>query len=515
VHIPSPRELGFPEKFDAWRPAQLDALRQLLTSTKRVKAPEASTGFGKTAVYMAYAIITRRPTCFVTESLGLMDQLMEDFKGVGLVDLRGKRRYPCDLKPDYTCEEGQASRCPKAGTSSCPLSCAEFKAATSPLVVTNYDKWTSARKFGTGMQHFQQVVFDEGHLAVEALGRAMQVVLGDKEMEEIGVDFLDSDDEMVDWKKWASVARAVAEQQLKRAKELVSRHDPKPAWVKKYNHLRNLYRRLCTLASCQPQYWVVDRIDKGYQFDPVRVGRYAESALLLRVPSVVITSATMRPKTLFELGISKDHFDYWEYGSDFSPADCPVYYIPTMKVDKNHPDLTMLWIKHDQIAARRTDRKGIVHTVSFLRADDIRRYSRFSENMLLNARGEASADTVELFKTMRPGTILVSPSVGAGYDFPGKDCEWQFVCKIPFPDSRSKIVRARQEDDKEWGPSRAAQKLSQICGRGARYRGDRCETFIGDMNLDWFLPRYSHLFPRSFHKFFRRIETLPPPPSRL
>src|SRR4051812_12590187 len=101
--ILTPRELGFPAKFDRWRPAQLDALRRLLTSTKRVKALTAPTGFGKTAVYMAYALITKIPTCFVTSSRALQDQLMEDFRSCGLVDLRGRRNYVCDMRPDTTC----------------------------------------------------------------------------------------------------------------------------------------------------------------------------------------------------------------------------------------------------------------------------------------------------------------------------------------------------------------------------------------------------------------------------
>ena len=40
------------------------------------------------------------------------------------------------------------------------------------------------------------------------------------------------------------------------------------------------------------------------------------------------------------------------------------------------------------------------------------------------------------------GTVLVSPSVSTGYDFPGRECEWQFICKVPFPDGRAKIQQA-------------------------------------------------------------------------
>jgi Rad3-related DNA helicase len=503
-----------PAKFERWRPAQEEALQFLLRSTKRAKAPSMPTGSGKTAVYVGHSLITREPTAFVTENIGLMDQLLEDFRDCGMVSLMGKRRYTCDLKPEYTCEDGHAARCPKKGTIGCPLSHAEMAAAVSPLVVTNYDKWTSSRKFGQGMAHFTKVVFDEGHLAPEALARAMQVVLSHHEIEEVlGVDFPKQREEMVDWKYWASWVRAEAEEQMIAAKALITGPDPKPTYVRKYMHLRNLCKRLATIATCQPQNWVCDELEKGFQFDPVKVARYSESTLLLRVPNIIVISATLRPKTLYMLGLGRESFDFLELGSDFDPKDCPIYYIPTMRVDSRAEDLSPLWIKLEQIASARQDRKGIVHTISYARRDAILGRSRFAPSMIVNPKGEASTETVMAYKAAGPGAILVSPSVGAGFDFPGRDCEWQFVCKIPFPDSRSKIVRARQEDDKEYGPYQAINKLVQIFGRGARFKGDRCENFIGDMHLDWFLPRYGHLAPKSFHGFFKRIEVAPPTAS--
>lgn len=518
MHIPSPTDLGFPEKFDTWRPSQLEALRLMLASPKRVKALSAPTGFGKTGVYVAYAIITNVPTCFVTESRALQDQILDDFGRVGMVDIRGRRNYVCDMKPDYTCEEGYATRCPYKGSVACPASQAQMRAATSSLVVTNYDKWTASRKFGQGMDHFQQVVFDEGHCAPEALARAMQVELNDHEIStDLGMDFPTPSQasEFVNWKPWAAEARANAEEAMLLARAKLQEPGIKPAWVKHFLHMRNLSKRLSTLATANANNWVVDEVERGYQFDPVRVGRYAEATLLLHVPSIVVVSATLRPKTLYMLGVSKEAFDFKEFDSDFDPSRCPIYYVPTMWVDVRAESLAMLWIRLDQIAARRTDRKGIVHTISYARRDEIVSTSRFAHSMLINPRGEASTGIVNQFKRSGPGTILVSPSVGAGFDFPMTDCEWQFVCKIPFPDGRSKIMKARQEDDKEYGPYQAMTKLVQIFGRGMRSKRDRCENFIGDMHLDWFLPKYRHLAPKSFHNFFKRVEVLPQPPPRL
>lgn len=517
MKIPTPREVGLPEHFCQWRPKQLDALELLLTSKRRVKALSMPTGSGKSAVYVAAAILSKQPTVFVTDSRGLQDQLMAEFKSVGMVDIRGRANYPCDLKPDYTCQEGYAARCPHKGTVMCPSTRAEMRAAASSLVVTNYDKWTSARKYGLGMDHFTQAVFDEAHTAPDAVSRAMQVTLNYKEIEELlGLEFPPDRevDEFVNWKPWAAEAKAESTERMLSLRAHLSMN-PQPRLVKEYIHLVNLTRRLSVLATANPNNWIVDRTDRGFQFDVVRVGKYAETALLLAIPSIITISATLRPKTLYMLGIGNANFDYKEFDSDFDPARCPIYFIPTMRVDKNAQSLAPLWVLLDQIAARRTDRKGIVHTISFARREELLNASRFSPHMIINPRGEASTAIVNDFKMSPPGTILVSPSVGHGYDFPNRDCEWQFVCKIPFPDGRSKIVKARQEDDKEYGAYQAMNKLVQIFGRGMRHHADRCENFIGDEHLEWFLPRYKHLAPKSFHGFYRRISTLPAPPPRL
>lgn len=525
MKIPSPQELGFPPKFSGWRPAQVDLLQSLLLSQVRVKTISAPTGFGKSAVYVAYALITKRPTAFITESRGLQDQLTNDFGGVGMVDLRGRRNYPCDLQPDYTCEDGYAARCPYKGTILCPSSQAEMRAAVSWLVVTNYDKWTAARKFGTGMSHFSQVVFDEGHKAVDAVARAMQVVLHRKEIEEtLRVNFpMGSElDEMVNWKTWAMETKGVAQDKAEEArKRIQGLVNPKPSWVRHFLHMKMLVKRLGTLATANPAHWITDEHktfkgqEDGYQFDPLRPGRYAEAALLLRIPSVVFVSATIRPKTMYMLHLPKESFQFLEFNSDFDPKRCPIYHVPTMQVDRRATDLSALWLKLDQIAARRSDRKGIVQTISFARRDEIMARSRFAPNMLVNARGEAPTDIVDLYKSSDAGTILVSPSVSTGYDFPGSQCEWQFICKIPFPDSRSKIIKARQEDDKEYGPYQAMNQLVQICGRGMRSQEDQCENFIPDNHIQWFLPRYSHLAPKWFKSFYKEVSILPAPPPRL
>lgn len=487
-----------------------------VTSQKRAVTICAPTGFGKSDAVVASSIISGEPTCIVTASRGLQDQYTRSFAHLGLVDIRGRRNYDCAMNPELSCEEGHASSCIYKGTVGCPSAQAEMRASTSSLVVTNYAKWCASRKYGQGMSHFTRVVFDEGHEAPDALCSAMQVQIYYKEVnDKLKIDFPKKPEEMDEWKAWAGAARFVAEQETIKAKNRIDGlSNPRPAWVKHYTHMRNLTRRLSILATARARDWIVEQMDQGYQFDPIRPGRYAESALLLRVPKIVFVSATIRPKTMFMVGLGVKDFDFIEFDSDFDPARCPIYYIPTMRVDARNPDKRMLWAMLDRWLSKRQDRKGIIQTTSYDYQKSIQEASRYRDSMILNPRGEAPTETIESYLDSGPGSILVSPSVGTGYDFPGRACEHQFFCKLPF-EPPSKIQKAREQDDPEYRPYRTMNKFVQGCGRGMRSKKDQCENIIGDSHVEWFIPRYKHLAPKSFHGFFKTITTMPMPLEKL
>ena len=418
---------------------------------------------------------------------------------------------------DFSCQEGYASQCPYKGTVACPASQAEMRAASSSLVVTNYDKWIASRRFGNGLSHFTQVIFDEGHDAPDAVAKAMQVELSDREITDIlKLDYPLGSDVFACWKTWAGFAKQTAEELIREQKYKISTAPSiKRSWVKELHHYMSILRKLSLLSVARPEEWVVDESNDTFLFDPVRPARYAESTLLLQTPRIIIVSATLRPKTMYMLGIGKINYDFLEFESDFSPSRCPIYWVPTMRVDARTPDLSQLWVRLDQIISKRQDRKGIIHTISYARQQNVLSRSRYSDRMFVNSKGIPATSMVEIFRASAPGTILVSPSVATGYDFPGKDCEWQFLAKIPFPDGRSKINKARNEDDKEYGAYQAMQTMVQSFGRGMRSREDQCEGFICDDHLAWFIPKFRHLAPNSFYRLFRKVDVLPQPPERL
>jgi Rad3-related DNA helicase len=367
------------------------------------------------------------------------------------------------------------------------------------------------------MSHFEQIVLDEGHDAPDALASAMSFVLTDQDVDKVlGLRVPLSPESIGCWKVWAAGALEVAQQKVKEWEYLLEEESSaKTSWIKQYLHVKRVLKRVRVLATCQPINWVVDEVEEGFQFDPIRPGQYSEGILFLRLPRIIIVSATLRPKTMYMLGVGQSSYDFHEFDSGFDPRRCPIYWIPTMRVDVRAKDLSQLWVRLDQIMARRRDRKGIIHTHSYDRRDSLINKSRFASSIITNQRGESIMHVIDSFRRAGPGTVLASPSVSTGFDFPMKDCEWQFLCKIPFPDGRAKIQQARQEADREYGPYSAMQTLVQSFGRGMRSKEDQCEGLIADDHLEWFLPKFRHLAPKSFHAHFKKVEVVPSPPKAL
>jgi Rad3-related DNA helicase len=121
---------------------------------------------------------------------------------------------------------------------------------------------------------------------------------------------------------------------------------------------------------------------------------------------------------------------------------------------------------------------------------------------------------VNKFKNAGPGAILVGPSFGTGFDFPGPQCEYQIMVKIPF-EPPSKILKARESADKEYRGHRATTAMDQAFGRGNRFKGDRCQSLIFDMNMEWFWPKNQHLASANFRSRLKMYQILPQPLEKM
>jgi hypothetical protein len=361
------------------------------------------------------------------------------------------------------------------------------------------------------------LILDEGHDAPAELSNLMQVVITPDDLDFLRVNPPDDGEIPQGWSLWSKqiISRATTEAWIS---QYAGAEREGGAMLKSKNRLEKILQKVHTMATMHG-HWVVEAVSDGWQLDPVWPFQHSESWLFKGVPKVILMSATLTPKTLALLGVSKDKYSFHSFPYVFPRKRAPVYHVKTAAITfKTKPANIELWLHRiAQVLKRRTDRKGIVHTVSYKRQQQI--YNFISTNypdlapLCLIHDSRSTAETVARFKTSRKPCWLLSPSVGTGYDFPGLQCEFVLITKLPFPTSQSAVMVARQKEDKQYAAYLMIQELVQQSGRGMRSESDSCETIIVDDNWFWVSKRYGHLIPDWFRVKFK--ETLPGPPASI
>jgi len=532
--LPPPAEFGLPSKFKTYRRHQVAAIVRGVTSPARFVAQSAPVGFGKSVTVIMQAVLRGKRAVVLTATKGLQDQCLREFASMGLVDQRGRDNYAYPPDPTLSCESGPCMggiACALRGTG-CPYDAAVTQFNRARIAVTNYAWWLACAgnpKIVTP----ELLILDEAHDAPAQLENVLAFQLSDAD---IRVHLTPPPDTPVDeffadeaWAMWARHAHATLAQRAQGLQDQARQTRGNVRIAKLLRTTQTLMRNMALLGTAGPEcLWVYERVNApgGWIFNPLHPAQFAERVLFQSVPDVLLTSGTMTPKTLHTLGLTPTNTDYQDYPSPFDPTRAPIYQWTTgIRWDHrtDAQDVRYMIAMMDNAIGRRLDRKGIIHSVSYARQRQILDNSQHVAVMVHNQRRQkgdntqdtAAAPVIAAFKAAPPPCVLASPTVTTGWDFPGSECEYQIICKLPFPDASARIMRARAKADPEYAAHLCAVELQQMCGRGMRGPTDQCETLIMDDHSRWFLRKYRHLFNSSFWHFVKYIDSVPVPPPPL
>lgn len=510
-----PRDLGAPDKFSLFRHQQGRAFNSLVNSTKRIDVIAAPVGVGKSLIGVSYAKLMGMRSVINTSTRGLQDQYKRDYSGWGVEDVRGMSNYPCRLLDtgdpvvpgcdQGPCLDGESCVWRDGG---CSYYDAWRGAREQDIVVTNYPAWFShdpaTRKYSLGPRDL--VIADEAHELSQIITSAVGVSFTGKEVKRLhGMDLWTVDQ----WREWGK-ARAVEADALLKSEKL-SRSEKR-----KLRAIAEKFNRLADAGGDWAHTWTSYGPRWEVQLEPISPAPYVESWLWRGAQKVVLLSGTIRPAHLAELGYQPSEYNFFETPSPFPASDRPIYRVSLgFRLNAKTSEINLqAWVgKMDQIIRSRQDRKGIIHTVSYSRAEFIKGYSKYGPKMLLHD-SQNTREVVEEFKQAPPGMILVSPSVHTGWDFPYEQAEYQIVSKVPFPNTQTGLARARKEHDEHWDTRHAVATLVQSTGRIVRGDGDFGETFIVDDTMNYLWGRHREHFPVWFQQAYRQVESVPGAPPR-
>lgn len=506
----TPRQLHL--VYDDWRPGQRLAIRQALAAKTPHVLIQAPTGAGKTAIALAIQQLDRGRWVTLTASKGLMTQY--GLEAPWLTDVRGMSNYVCQAaEPDgehealfprrrasVMCDEGPCRSGLACGLreSGCTYYDQYHAAVQSRTPLTNYDYWLASRRWGQGLGRVDGLICDEAHDSPDKLLSACRLELPAREMPRRRPRTLAL------WRAWAHSRR------LELQGQDTGDH---PDQRMKRQRLIDVLERMDTLDAS----WQWDPTEAGgVTFEPTRPKLLAP-LLFKGVRKVVYLSATATPATLDVLGIGHADRTIVTLKSHFPVARRPVYAIATCRVDHRWSDADQrFWLQQmdDFIEARR-DRKGLLHTVSYGRQQWLLRQSRHRGMMLAPRDARSLEAAVRRFKASREPLILVSPSLTTGFDFPYAQCEYNILCKVPFPDTRSRIMQARVKATPGYRLVVAATQIQQAAGRGMRAADDSCEIAIFDDHFRWLYYYHPELFQQWFLDAIVPMRRLPTPRPRL
>lgn len=503
----TPQDVGMPDKFCFWREGQAAIIDESFHQTDRILVQVVPTGGGKSAGYIASALLFGGRTIILTSTKGLQDQLEHEF-GEVITIIKGQSAYKCKVNyhtvHNGPCHWGYQCRFKLAG---CPYYDQIRKAQRARIVVTNYSFWMSNGPDVLG--DFDYLIGDEAHSVVDHLLDNQAVHLSQRECEQVAA-WPRPGGNVGFYQIWASVVKSHVNKTLATIKERGDTDSPEAM------DLLALSRKINKLDKVRGTNWVAEHLGKSIHFDPIWPDRgNTEKDLFRGIGKVLLTSATVNRKTMEIIGMGPDQYKYTEYPSYFAAGRRPIIYVPTVRMDHHVSNAGMnLWLATiNNIIRPRLHRKGLIHTVSYDRASIVFNSSEFKEYMIRHDR-KSTKDMVDRFKRLDPPAILVSPSISTGWDFPFDECRWQIIGKVPFPDGRSLIAEARTKVDPDYSPYNTMQTIVQACGRGMRLKDDYCETFINDDHWAWFLPKYKRFAPLYFQQAARTSLTIPPPIGR-
>lgn len=519
----------------------LDALGSPDTKYLAINAP---TGAGKSgiAVGIAHALGGRAAVC--TSTKPLQQQYLDDFAESGMVDIRGRANYLCQLGNGITCEEGYDEGCRENNTGLCPYRTAYNDAIHAGLVLTNYAYWIACHRYADGLGAVDLLVLDEAHVAFDEICGAMQLEFHERDIGfMLNAQFPTNTQSLSVWQAWAEnldrtarTAQSAVEDRAMDPGQRIADHNI----TRRLRRIKSLRRSLSELMSARGE-WVFSSKRQGgggtlWQAAPVWARDYSTPILFRHAAKVLLISATVTHRTMSLLGLEPSQYTYLEMPSQFPPASSPIYFLPTaaMSHSMSTESEAAMYNRIDDIISAMGPRKGIVHTVSYNRAIAVAKASRHSGLMIIHDRGgEGVQAGIEAFRASPGPSVLVSPALTMGYDFAGESCEYQILIKLPFPDQSDPVCRVRTAADirrpatdsdrerKALGTDYLDYAVSQIviqsCGRAMRSAQDRCMTFILDNQWRWWHWRAEKngCFPWWFRRLLKTATRIPVPLPRV
>jgi len=495
----TPIDIGLPSRFTSFRNLsegvdQFDLAYEIATSSTRFNLLGAPPGSGKTIINIAAALLQDEDAriLYLVSTNQLLRQVQDEFESIGITPIMGAGNYPCrdatssTMRRTTMCNDGKCLsgyQCDYRDDG-CDYYDAVRAAKDARLDLSNFAYRASLAKWSNpdAIGKFDFIICDEAHLLLDWMSDFCTVELDSREYSKLGI-YLPETYSIIDWSRWMEahlddISRACKDQAVF-------------ASVRDARKLKQLESDAKLIADIE-QYdsWSLEKWRYGVRITPVEPGQFLNQYTYLDALRILLCSASITKSDASSFNCGKD-YTFFQGGTGFPVRNRPLIWVPTCKVSYNMPESRLrLWmLQIDSLIDLTQGYSGIIHSVSYDRMRYIHDNSRH-KTIIHRSNTSRSQQLPTIWEALEefyaiPGSILVSPVVGTGYDFKHDLARWQIIAKVPFLNPTSPIVKARTRLWKSkyklnYLTLMAAKAVLQMYGRIVRAEDDWGVTWVID-----------------------------------
>lgn len=489
---------------------------------------EAPTGVGKSAIactiaawskkHVALDAVNFKPGSFVlVHQKVLQDQLEAELDRLAGTEkaalIKSSVEYPCQAFK--RCSVGLVDhRCDQPAAGACAYRNAKRRFIDATVAVTNYAYFFTERLFSGKIPPRQGLVLDESHGLAKVILGFVGVKIAEASLDKFAPDIdakaLRDIASMADLSAWmvSDYIPAVHAQ----AELMASLSDGDEKIAKEAHDVMQHYLRIADFGEKKDKsdwiFWKEDDKDGKATLNakPLHVGPYFSELVEAAAPFRVYMSAYLGPKAVFcrEIGLDPKRVAWLRLGSPFEPSKRKVYLLDIGSMARKSQEATLPAMLRTvakivtQFNARGAPR-GIIHTQSYVLADKIHAAlaGNFGPRLVYPRNADEREDALKRAAAAE-GSILISPSVGEGFDFRGDLARWQIICKAPWASLGDKHTAAMADRDPDWYRNEAVKGFIQMCGRICRSEDDHGVTYVLDTDARRLVERSRDELPRWF-----------------
>lgn len=211
--------------------------------------------------------------------------------------------------------------------------------------------------------------------------------------------------------------------------------------------------------------------------------------LLSRAPAKVLLSATVGGIDAYKenMGfryLTNKEVEFETIPSTFDFSKSPIHFLNKFKMSFREKETSFQYLKKVIYSICETkfgNQKGMIQTGSYAFAKQLYNDAPLNvKQRMLLYNGSREKTTCIKIHELSDNTILVGPSLNEGIDLPGDLCRFIIIMKVPYPSLADKLVKEKMKLFPLWYNSTTSNDIIQGIGRGVRFDGDWCVSYILD-----------------------------------